>query len=285
MKQNNKITKTINISFIILSSILIATGSFLVYNSVSNYKQFIKTKQTTKLIEEISVLVHELQKERGYSSAFMSNESGKFKDELITQKEKTNDANTKVEQILTTIKSDNYDGIVYENLELSYKIMDSLENYRNNISARVITSEEAIRFYSQLNKQLLKTIDALLQQNDDIEIIQISQSVLFFMRMKEYAGIERAVLSRVFSVDSFPDNYFQKFSILVENQNNFEELFLQYANETETNFYNQKRKDNSFNEVKEYRNIALLKYKATHVRLDKGDYQRLLVASVDACRS
>ncbi len=282
--KNISIFKKINLSFIFLTSILIITSSFLIYKFANNYNDFSQSKTTTKLINEISDIIHELQKERGYSSAFLSNSNSNFGFELEKQKQKTDISKQKLEQITNTLKNDNYNSKVKIKFNIVNSQIDSLKSYRKKVEDRKITSEKGIKFYSKINNGLLQTIEALLLENSDKEIIQFSQSLLFFMKIKEYAGIERAVLSNVFSVDSFGTNYFHKFSKLVSNQNNFEELFFQYANKKQAKKYDEIISNESFLKIKEYRNIAFSKYKTGQFNINPHDWFNSMTTKINLMR-
>ena len=160
--------------------------------------------------------------------------------------------NLKISKIANIIKTNNYNSKVKIKFNIANNTIDSLDDYRKKIRNKKIMPDEAIEFYSRINSKLIQIIKILLQQNNDKEIIQISQSILFFLKIKENAGIERAVLSNILSVDSFDINYFRKFSTSVSNQNNLEELFLQYANKEQIKEYDKLIRNNNFKNLKKY---------------------------------
>ena len=283
--KNISIFKKINLSFIFLTSILIITGSSLIYKFTENYRQFSQTQKTTELINDISNIIHELQKERGYSSTFMSNKNGKFSLELKKQRQKTNIANLKISKIANIIKTNNYNSKVKIKFNIANNTIDSLDDYRKKIRNKKIMPDEAIEFYSRINSKLIQIIKILLQQNNDKEIIQISQSILFFLKIKENAGIERAVLSNILSVDSFDINYFRKFSTSVSNQNNLEELFLQYANKEQIKEYDKLIRNNNFKNLKKYQNIAFSKYKTGKFNINTHTWFDEMTAKINIMRN
>ena len=77
-----------------------------------------------------------------------------------------------------------------------------------------------------------------------------------FLKAKERAGIERAVLSGVFAKDSFPKGFYKKFTRLVALQDAYIDSFKSISTKEIVDYYNNLMKDPSVAEVNRLRSIA-----------------------------
>lgn len=69
---------------------IIGMSFYIDMNLYNKQSKLVDVKEIINLNEKISLLLHETQKERGITSAFLGTKGAKFKDTLITQKELTN---------------------------------------------------------------------------------------------------------------------------------------------------------------------------------------------------
>ena len=75
------------ISFLILVFLMVTTSLITTYYSKA--KSLKSLHESVLLATKISQLIHETQKERGYSSGYITNNGLKFKNELLAQRVKT----------------------------------------------------------------------------------------------------------------------------------------------------------------------------------------------------
>jgi len=211
--------------------------------SVGN--QVIDAKKLSSSADEISrvvqltslgsKLVHELQKERGYSSAYLGSKGEKFRTELEKQHSlasrymvdfqnylKNNNSylqeQTSIRAVLTNIQRE----------------LGDIATVRFGVLNQTIALGDAIQYYNGLNKKIISDLVSKVIEISHIEEINKALSSYYLiLNAKERAGIERAVLGNVFSSGSFKEGSYEYFIKLVDEQNNFFEQFKMYATENE----------------------------------------------------
>lgn len=185
-----------------------------------------------------SLLVHELQKERGASAGFLGSNGYSFGQILAKQRTETDKKLTDFRGFTKNFGShlNNHEGVT--------SLISALENefsQLNKIRSRVdqldIDNKEALGFYTNINSHLLTSPGIALADTKQADIrIQLA-SYYEFLQGKERAGIERAVLSNALSQNSFPEGMYKKFVTLVADQNSYFSSFLVYASNSEKQAY------------------------------------------------
>jgi len=145
-------------------------------------------------------------------------------------------------------------------LSLKEKIdFSGLKDIRSSVSSLSISTKDAVHYYTALNKSALDTITYFSTIPDNNEIRNMTNSLILFISSKERAGIERAVLSGVFSNDKYTDFLYFKFISVLSEQKVLLNLFENSANEDFKREFNSFKNDSSFSEVQNMRDIALSK--------------------------
>lgn len=253
MFKNMTIRKKLAIlSFLSISMIFLYSAKFL-YDNFKTYNNALDTIRSVELSVELSSVVHEMQKERGASAGFLGSKGKKFGDVLKNQQKNTDN---KVADLNAYIKShnDKYCTQVKQSIDFS-----KLEEIRSQVGSLSISTKSAVDYYTSLNKLSLDTINNFSTIPKDSEIRNMTNSLVLFITAKERAGIERAVLSGVFSEDKFTDFLYAKAISVISQQEVLLNLFENSASESFKNEFSRIRSDTSFSSVENMRNIALSK--------------------------
>jgi len=161
-----------------------------------------KLHRLIQLSEKNSGLVHELQKERGKSSGFIGSKGKLFKEELEIQKKITDNALNELKTIFEQLKENIDDEFIYKfnkaNLDLK-----KLERFRENVSSSNVSVNDVIVYYTGINTDFLSLIGFMSSYSTNVEIASSITGYFNFLKGKEVAGIERAVLSVAFSANKF----------------------------------------------------------------------------------
>lgn len=142
-----------------------------------------------KIHEEshIANLVHQLQRERGYSAGFLASKGQNFADELPRQHAETNTAIDPVLNDTADLRADHAES--YDKMMLE---LDQLEALRAQIVNFEITAKEAVPFYTALIHDLL-AVSHHLETGDTRGLLQAILEVrTLISAAKEKAGLERA---------------------------------------------------------------------------------------------
>ncbi|MWV61848.1 hypothetical protein DCO58_07365 [Helicobacter saguini] len=238
------------ITTIVLSSILIA-------NRYSNLKESNILDNGIKLSTQISLVIHELQKERGTSAGYIGSKGTKFGDNLQNVRRDTDKQIAELKAFLNTFDKDSMPLIVQNAMNTALQDIDKLSDIRSRISSLNISVQDTIAYYtSTIATSIEVVIDiAKVSTNDDITRSLIAY--INFLNAKERAGQERAVLNNTFSANHFAEGMFLKFISLMVAQNVYIESFKRYSIEQDASAYDEITKDSSFSEVDRMRKVAL----------------------------
>ena len=195
------------------------------------------SQELVKLAVKSSTLVHELQKERGLSAGFMGSKATKFMTELQRQRQITDDEIAKFKTFLDNFPFTLFvDSLKYQ-LDKVLLTFDKIEINRKLINKLQISLEGELKFYSNITNLLLININHLSTLVSHAELATQIVSYVNLLQAKEKAGIERAVLSNVFSKGIFSANMYERFILLVEAQENYMIDFFFFATPTQKQIY------------------------------------------------
>lgn len=212
---------------IIVLPLTLACG-FMAKALITERNMMVGLEQAGKLIDLSkisSALVHELQKERGASAVFMASNGETFSRELSEQRTLTSDALFDFNQQVDNIAAEQNNQQLLADISRVSGDLDRLSSVRSKISDLRIGKVEAIDFYSNLNSQLLELTAGIANVVEDKDISRAASAYYYYMQGKERAGIERAVLSSVFTADEADGNSKNKYISLAVEQDRFYTLF------------------------------------------------------------
>ncbi len=178
-----------------------------------------------------SDLMHELQKERGRSFASLK---GLGQGESLQDQRLLTDARLTQFQGISARRCPAGLGIDFaQQLDRVQVLLSALAALRQQVDAALIAEQAVFERYTELIDQLLKL--ALLQSihMKSESIPHHSAAYLSYLRAKEYAGRERAVLSRVLKMDRFSAESKREFILLQAEQRIYLDLFEEYVGMTE----------------------------------------------------
>jgi len=223
-------------------------------NSISTSKEMSTITRLTKLSVVYSELVHELQKERGATAGFIGSKGTKFTDTLMSQRRNTDD---KLQKKINYLASNEFSlrNINQLNSTISQKLQN-ISTIRRQVDDLTISTSDALRFYTQLNTQLLSVATINAEISNNAQITKDTIAYYNFLQGKERAGIERAVLSNTFSADKFSTGMFVKFISLVTQQNTYFDNFNQFAASQNSQFFTSALNHASVKEVEKLRAVA-----------------------------
>lgn len=241
--------------------LLIPTLAFLAYSG----KEILKAQETaeqnhnieqlTTLAIYMSDLVHENQKERGFTAGFIGSDGAKFKAELASQQEQVN---AKSDALLDYLSNqDQVSSSVQAEINKALPRLESLQQIRQGVQAKQIGAKEAIAHYTNMNTDFLNAISGIAHESFDVSLSRELTAYSNFLKSKERAGIERAVLTNTFAAGQFGPGMYAKFVSLVEAQRSYEDAFLSIASTELVSVYSETKQHPSFAAVEQFRSIAL----------------------------
>ena len=212
--------KVLILSIIPLFAILIYTSIFL-YEHYKSYSESQIIENSVNLATKISAVVHELQKERGRTAGYLGSGGTKFKLEIQEQRRLTDQKINQLKNYLSKVDKDEIPESTYNKLQTALTELNRLNLIRSQVDSLSIPVEEAINYYTNLNRLFLETIGSFAKNSSDATITKQLTAYTDFLFAKERMGIERAVLSAVFAAGNFTPKLYTKFISLLSEQNAF----------------------------------------------------------------
>jgi len=233
----------------------------LLWFSLNTVSYNIKTTQETSTITSLtklsiiySELVHELQKERGMTAGFIGSKGLKFTTKLIEQRKNT-DLKLQKRNIYLANNVLALNTLEQLNSKIN-RALQQIQLIRQQVDKQTITISNALKYYTQLNAQLLSIAPLNAKISSDSTITKETIAYYNFLQGKERAGIERAVLSNTFASDQFAPGMMIKFISLVTEQGTYFDNFTRFANQENTIFFRSALNSPAVREVIKLRAIA-----------------------------
>jgi methyl-accepting chemotaxis protein len=239
-----------------LCGYLVTTGN----NLFVTYGQYRSAETVASLVNfdgQISQLVHELQKERGSSAGFLASKGQKFVDTLTDQRTATDKKTAAYKNILAGVENELTGAALVENIRQTDTLLNGLSAMRQKVSGQQVETKDAIGYYTALITSLLDLTSAISHLSDDPNITVQMFAYVNFLQSKERSGIERAILSAVFSKGAFTTATYNRFLQLLAGQENYLAMFRAQALPEARELYDATVKGSAVDEVERMRQTAL----------------------------
>ncbi len=169
-------------------------SAFVVFDSFNRYRDGDQSREIAEFSIQLGSLIHELQKERGMSAGYIGSKGADFKDQLAQQRSISDQKLSQLQAHMKTI-SDASVRTSFARIDLS-----ELPSSREKISNLQV--KEPIYYTQQITK-IINAIATLSTYPKNQEVRNALNAIFIFTAAKEQVGLERAILSNVFSANSF----------------------------------------------------------------------------------
>jgi len=252
---------SIKLKLLILSLVpLLMLGYLTVDQAMDGYaykQKLSKTKELVELSKKISLMIHETQKERGASAGYTGSGGVKFKQILPNQRKLTDKRVSEYKDFINSIDFSKYSEDLSKKVEVVNDFLSKLQDKREKVSALSLPLKSVVSYYTTMNASFLDVVNEVVKSSPSNEVTKELVAYVNFLKSKERAGIERAVLSGVFAKDAFPKGFFAKFINLVAKQDAYMDGFLSIANKHLREFYKTQMQNPAVAEVQRMRDIAV----------------------------
>lgn len=183
-----------------------------------------------RVINAVTGVLHELQKERCTTVIFLASDGRRFEAELA---ERRADMDHAFLSLITSIddgRSVVMAAVAAERQQV-IDIMERLPEVRAQVDARALGADAAIDYYTDLNQALLLALGSASVAVPSQAQRSALVALLALSRAKELAGIERAVLAQVFARDRFGRGHAAHLAALLAGQEALLRIFDQLTTE------------------------------------------------------
>jgi len=180
---------------------LTAMSGMLIYRGYSTYLNSAQTKQLMDLAVSSGNLIHTLQIERGATAGFLQSKGQKFSDALPGMRSKTDERLTELKQEMGKIDYKEMPNLA-KSLSESQNQLSEIANVRQKATDFSLTVPEEVAYYSGTISKLIGAMSVSVEFNRDAKISQKLIAYLSFVRAKENAGQERALVTAIFAANN-----------------------------------------------------------------------------------
>lgn len=229
---------------------LLICSILVVVESVKRYNDGVESRTIAELSIQLSAVIHELQKERGLSAGYIGSKGTNFASALKTQYSATDEKINLLKTFLST-----HEHALIQSISAKIQFQD-LATFRTSVTS--LSVAEPI-YYTQ---HIIKIVDELSRLST-YPTHQASRNTLgalvLFTAAKEQVGLERAVLSNIFSANTFtPKRYFSFTQTLAQEDMLFR-FFENVTSDVLKASYHKTLQHPSFEKALSLRSIALTK--------------------------
>ncbi len=237
--------------------VILILASLVMNFTYSKVKELDDIQQSSKLLNSISFLIHETQKERGMTAGFIGSNGKNFKDMLSQQRNLTNNRLKELKGVIAKVNIKAIDIKTSDAIDKALKDTTKIKEIRLKVDSLSIKIPKVMSYYTNMNTKFLNTIVKISNFSSSPEVTKQIIAYFNFLMSKERAGIERAIGTNISSLDYFKNGSETKFSSLIVSQNSYMSSFKEYASEDALAFYSKTLNNNSVKEVKRMRKVIL----------------------------
>ena len=202
-------------------------------------------------------LVHQLQKERGFTAGYIGSKGARFASELAAQKSSTDSALNNMKEFLADFDAGSFGAGLERKTNAGLDELKRLSEIRSAVTGKRIELQRALRYYTSINAEFLDAVSELAIRSSISELTNMANAYANFLQAKERCGVERAVLAAVFGADAFAPGMYEGFVSLVSVEETYLNVFLSFATQSQTDFYSSKLGSETVREAKRLRRLAL----------------------------
>ncbi|MGX2985050.1 methyl-accepting chemotaxis protein [Helicobacter sp. 23-1048] len=261
----NKISLKIKILLLVLlplfAMLVVMLGSL--YQTEQQLQTTKQLQMQITISEKLSLLVHEMQKERGLSAGFLSSRGNNFANELKEQRKLTDNALLNLQTSVGVSKdlSVGYKAILQKSLD-GLKDLQSVRSNADNSISQTPALPQTIGFYTDTITNLLHSIVESTRLIEEGDITRLLFGYLNFLQAKESAGLERATANAIFAGKSpASDTQYNTFISLLAKQESYNNAFKDFSDTKSIEAFEKSLHNQSFEEVEKMRQIIKQKYK------------------------
>ncbi len=215
-----------------------------------------QAKELNVLSQKLSLVIHETQKERGASAGYLGSHGKKFGNILPQQRKLTDVRYRNLKVYIATLNLSAYPSKLQKSVRLVISGLNKLNSVRAEIKNFKISTKNAINYYSDVNKNILDVVSLTAKLANTPELVKALSAYTNFLKSKERAGIERAVLSATFAANKFGSGMYAKFITLISQQNAYLDAFSSIATDNAVRMYKRTMNSPVVAQVDRMRSIA-----------------------------
>jgi len=257
MRASTIANRLIVIMIIPLIVLLVLAGT-LITQSLNSYLNSVQTNQLMSIAVSAGNLVHTLQVERGSTAGFIQSKGNKFNDVLPSLRQKTDLKIINFSKQIAMLDRDSLP-MLSNAIEQAQSNLGKINDFRQRASQLTLTLPDEVIFYTATISSLIDTMAVGIEFNRDVTISQKMIAYLSFVRAKENAGQERALVTAAFTLNIIEDPLYRTILSKFNRQDAYLKDFSSIAGADEKASLMAVMAGEASKEVDRYRNILINK--------------------------
>jgi methyl-accepting chemotaxis protein len=247
-----------------------------IFRAYHAFDQANETIADVNLVTVTSQLVHELQKERGMSAGFIGSKGSKFVSEIRYQRAVTD---TELSNLKGFIVDTDYHEQTNKTIQQLINNLGELQAIRQQVDSLSITLPKALAYYTGNNLLILDMAGHLASELEESSTSEQFLTLYNIAYAKEQAGIERAVLSNVFTSGAFTSALLSRYIALITKQDTYIKSSYAVTSPVFKIILDEFIQSNESREVQRYRDIA--ENSTNGFKVEAVDWFRAATARID----
>lgn len=232
------------------------SGSALL-DQVNSWREINRLEQLTELSGQTSLVLKELQRERGRSGSYLGAAGSRFADELRQQQQASDGQLAALRERLQQIELEAFGSDFSMVWQDFLQMLERIGEHRRQVLQLQVSVADGIGYYTALNSLLLGTVDSVTQVRAAHEIAGPARAYVSTLHATEAAGIERATISAAFSADEMSRPVLQRVITLMARQDMHVAALLEAASAEQRESFRQAMQSPVIADVERLRQLAI----------------------------
>lgn len=248
--------------------------------SAERAEQLQEVRALCRLGATVSSVVHECQKERGRTAAYLGSKAEPLAADLRAQRQHTDSRLEALHDELASFETGS-SAAFFTLLNDGLDKLDALHELRTRIDKDQVSTQKALASYTAINSDLLDAIGSTAMATGSSELAVRGRALADFLKAKERAGLERAVLANTFAADGFAPGMFERFLDLRSQQQTYLREFAGGASAASKTLLETARRSTTYATVEAMRKQALAKRTEDSMGMDAREWFAASTAAID----
>ena len=231
MLRNVRIGRRIAAGVVPAAIVLLVLSGLLIARELETGRQARRLGEAAQLAVKANAAIHEIQRERGGSSLFLSSKGAQFGSELAKQRTETDRRVADLTAALDQLSPDTVELLGNAAPGAVRSDLKNLPGLRAGVDRQEIAAADAVRGYSGSIAQLTGLVAQSRAASTDISTTRLVTSFLELTEAKESAGIERATGAAGFAAGKFDQALLRRFVEVGARQQQSLAAFIRDASE------------------------------------------------------